>query len=281
MKTVPLWLGALIAAGGAVADVEVHKVDLPGLVAGGDKNGFIYYDADALSNTTANASIPFLSFAHGMATGGDQVRTFYDDLLTKVAEAGFIVIAPKSCPLAFCGDFYKDQLYAINYAKQEGASLHPVIAKADFSRIGVFGHSMGGAATLQSAAEADENDIKAAFALNPACDMGRPNCRSSHITVPVFFATSDEDVIVLPTCVELEYNHDTVEDKILVQLKDAGHMEVTEKNNRWEPWVLAYLQCKITGDESKCASIYNSTDGICQHVKASHCKLPNGTTPLE
>ena len=67
----------------------------------------------------------------------------------------------RTCPLLFCGDdFSKDQLHAITYAEQQGAILDPIIAKADFSRIGIFGHSMGGAATLMSSANATANGIK-------------------------------------------------------------------------------------------------------------------------
>ena len=61
-------------------------------------------------------------------------------------------------------------------------------------------------------------------------------------------------------------------------MQDAGHMEVTEKNNRWEEWVVAYLQCKITGVAGQCDHIYNRTSGVCTKVKASKCKLPANAT---
>ena len=71
-------------------DTVVHKkVDMPGLIAGGSKDALLYYPVAA--ETAANSSVPFLSFAHGMATNAEE----YDDLLTKVAAAGFIILAPR------------------------------------------------------------------------------------------------------------------------------------------------------------------------------------------
>ena len=60
--------------------------------------------------------------------------------------------------------------------------------------------------------------------------------------------------------------------------QDAGHMEVVEKNNRWEQWVVSYLQCKIHGAAAECDRIYSATAGICTKVKASECKLPHNST---
>ena len=145
--------GSTISSG-ANGDVVHKKVDMPGLIAGGDKDALLYYPSFA--ETAPNGSIPFLSFAHGMATNAEQ----YDDLLTKVTEAGFIILAPRTCPLLFCGeDFSKDQLHAISYARAKGTELDAIISKVDFKRVGIFGHSMGGAATLMSSANATDNGI--------------------------------------------------------------------------------------------------------------------------
>ncbi len=59
------------------------------------------------------------------------------------------MIAPRSCPTAYCSNFYLDQLHAIEFAM---TSTDEAFDNVDFSAVGITGHSMGGHATSQSAA---------------------------------------------------------------------------------------------------------------------------------
>jgi predicted dienelactone hydrolase len=78
-------------------------------------------------------------YAHGIGGGDDGC----DDWLETVASLGLIVIAPFTSGGA-CETEYKDMLLALSSAKQGGSKLHPALATADWGRVGVWGHSMGG-----------------------------------------------------------------------------------------------------------------------------------------
>lgn len=120
---------------------------------------------------TANQTFPLVSYAHGYS------NTAYDDyhsLFNELASWGYVVVAPRTCqygcftpwncknlasdPYCF-GAYYKMQLLAIDWAKEGSAKL-PINFTGG---VGVAGHSMGGQATMFSAAlGADSHNIRAA-----------------------------------------------------------------------------------------------------------------------
>lgn len=122
-------------------------------------------------DATGNQTFPLISYAHGYSNTayGD-----YHSLFNELASWGYVVVAPKTCrygcltpwncknlkddPLCY-GLYYKMQLDAIDWAKEGSAKL-PI----DFAAgVGIAGHSMGGQATLYSAATATgSHDIRAA-----------------------------------------------------------------------------------------------------------------------
>lgn len=164
--------------------------NVPGLTMGPPNNAYIYYPSNAAENET----FPFLSFAHGTGVGGwlPPLDVSYRSLLELVASQGFIIMAPTTCPSLECFEYYKDQLATIDAAYTHGSELHPALAKANFAKgVGVFGHSMGGMATVGSASAPAAYNIKAAVALHTCWEIG---LSGKNVNAPIMFTAGSADV---------------------------------------------------------------------------------------
>merc|ERR1712190_398674 len=90
------------------------------------------------------------------------------DLSASVASLGFVVLAPKDfgtgCPE------WSDVLHVIDVAKAN-SSLHKSLKHADWSRVGLMGHSMGGNQVTVAAALANASyNLKAVIASHGVSD---------------------------------------------------------------------------------------------------------------
>ena len=91
-----------------------------------------------------NERFPVVVFMHGMAA---DLMVYYSKLLDNLASWGFFVIAPWSCPQNWCINWYLDAIESVNATRgRDGVFSH-----ADFNRVGVMGHAMGGEASLKTA----------------------------------------------------------------------------------------------------------------------------------
>ena len=124
----------------------------------------------------AGVQFPVIAYAHGYGDGGDHVMGHYTGathpLLEELASWGYVVLAPRSCDegcLLSCkslpldppcfGHYYHQQLMTVDWARSPASASLPINA----SLVAVAGHSMGGQATLFSAAyNATTHGIKAA-----------------------------------------------------------------------------------------------------------------------
>jgi len=166
------------------------------------------YAPDASSQ--ASIKFPLIAFAHGFGllhtkTG---VVLQYDQLLSSLASFGFIVIAPVACPYfclddrlslsgdpPFYGNYYTNQLKAIDWARELASTDDPVFRALDLTAgAGIAGHSMGGQATLFSSSghNATKHDIRAAVMLHAFThSFATP-------TVPYLVFTGDKDKTAPP-----------------------------------------------------------------------------------
>ena len=78
-----------------------------------------------------------------MTAGGAVTYTDYDVLWDVVCSYGYIILGPKACPDLYCQNYYKDVQSTITTAKQKKGEIDPALNYADFSKIGLYGHSMG------------------------------------------------------------------------------------------------------------------------------------------
>ena len=117
----------------------LKEVNIGGFKAGGSQNAYLMYPDDALDK---KEHFPFVAFAHGMTDGGKSTYSSYSKLWNSVCSRGFIIAAPMSCPDLYCQTFYEDVVTTIRECMAKGKEIDPVLEYANFTRTGVYGHSM-------------------------------------------------------------------------------------------------------------------------------------------
>jgi len=133
--------------------VEQSGYQLPGFPCGDgtfwDGSVVIYYpELDGVQK------FPIVSMMHGSGNG------FFGDLCYNIASLGIVVVAVRK---GTCGDMTAQQLHAV-FGSQQNQELHPALKMVDYGSVGVIGHSMGGAWTMNTATLAANYSIKAAVA---------------------------------------------------------------------------------------------------------------------
>ena len=257
---------------------------VPGLIDGAPYSAEIFYPAEAATagtssnnrTTGAGQLFPLVVFAHG--TGGGSLVTYQTDLRA-VAQYGFIVMAPMSCPLAECYSSYSyDQLATAVSAASMGASLHPALAAADFSRIGVYGHSMGAMATMLSAAYASKYQIGAAVCQHTCIDAGTVG---SAVQVPIMYTTSSGDTIC-PSSYTHTFYDQTHTRKVLWEIEGSSHFEPCDTQGALreiEPSA-RFLACELRGE--RCDEVYGASgQAICSGFDfLKSCKVSDAARPV-
>ena len=155
-----------------------------------------------------SSRFPLIAYAHGYEDGGANVMGHYSGsehpLFENLASWGYVVLAPRSCnkgclldcrdisrfdPPCF-GNYYHQQLKTIDFARSSKAAELPI----NTSLIAIAGHSMGGQATLFSAAyNASDYGIKAAV-LHHAYTHNFPAIK----TIPHLIFTGTTDTTAPP-----------------------------------------------------------------------------------
>ena len=89
-----------------------------------------------------------------------------------VASWGYVVAAPRACVDGVCpeDDYPRQQTNVIDWAKEQADD--EIFQGVDFSGgVGIFGHSMGGRAALQNAAEPRAAEACSRFAQSDSCGL--------------------------------------------------------------------------------------------------------------
>lgn len=120
-----------------------------------DGTGFINEEAAVWRPDVEGEKFPLISFSHGFGMG-DEFVYGHSPLLNDVASSGYVVVAHKSGGgMGGVGNYSPDQLRTLEWARTSELADY-----IDFDApVGVMGYSMGGGATLNSAA--DKGAIKA------------------------------------------------------------------------------------------------------------------------
>ena len=173
-----------------------------------------------------------------------------------------------SCPDTYCQDWWKDIETTITYCASENVKLNKVLGYTNFTSIGIYGHSMGGAATIHVSDLIENNlGIVASVALHPSCWADTENKdEAKDIKVPMLFFTGSDDDIVPPDGVWRSFNQDTIKPKVCAEIKGANHFEPTELGpNREDAYVGTWFDCFIKGYSNSCNVFFgnNKTNNIC------------------
>jgi len=216
--------------------------------------GTVFYPADA------SKTYPLLSFAHGWTEGGQFTDVNYQDLLETVAAAGYVVVAHHSGLVTECQDIYpKDQQRAIAFIKE----TKEFNARVDWSsKVGIYGHSMGGGATGDNAADSlaiSTYNLGAAVLLHPVARSSRPK-------IPTFFATGSNDHICSAAGVEA-WSRKAAKPTVFAEMQGANHFECQSKEDGlpcphgWTNYVINWFNCYIKGSKDECSAAYS----VCTH----------------
>jgi cephalosporin-C deacetylase-like acetyl esterase len=255
--------------------IEISDVTISGLKCDGIQEGHVVYPKDS------SRKYPLLSFAHGWTEGAGNTKPNYKNIIEDVAAAGYVVIAEHSGATRLCYDDEKhDQLRAIDYIKET-----PEFAgRVDWnSKVGVYGHSMGGAASGMNAADASavsKYNLGAAVCLHPA-----QGGQGAATRVPAFFFTGTSDKIVAPGGVESMYNKGQGP-KVFASLQGANHFECqTVENGIACPhgetqYTIRWFNCHIKGVQSDCDTAWGICDSSDTAKAVAKCHTANRASLL-
>jgi pimeloyl-ACP methyl ester carboxylesterase len=148
--------------------------------------------------TNGTSTFPLIAYAHGLGGGGIAAPVGYSQLMTAMAEFGYIVTLHGACNLG-CDDvprgwpgYYRQQLEVLSWAKRMAGSGDAVMRRVNLDiGFGIAGHSMGGQSTLYSSSflNASSNNIRCAVMHHPFTDA------YPAASVPALFLTGTADTI--------------------------------------------------------------------------------------
>lgn len=241
------------------------------------QNAYVYYPTDN------SQKYPLLSFAHGVGTGSGLLPAEYGGTMKGVASWGYIIIALEGDIVAL--QEFKDQVKCLSYMlNTPPEDLKDII---DFSApTGVYGHSMGGASTLNAASDKpsiEETRIAAAVAMHPGIQLG-----SLVPHVPTLYFTGSIDPLCGPLVTKPQYELANAENITRGYVVMAGydHLRVMGPESNGEiDGIAAWFDCFVKKDSQKCNTIFNTNPADCsktfpsQHT--SHCEVHLGKNTTE
>jgi CubicO group peptidase (beta-lactamase class C family) len=131
--------------------------------------------------------------------------------------------------------------------------------RADFNTAGLFGHSMGGGASVHACAETKEAwNAKACVGLHPWVPYMSPG-EASKVKLPIMYTTGSSDHLVPAVSVKGDYNKVTTS-KVYASLKGAGHTECMDPplgKGRMTPYVIAFFDCHLKKNATACDKVCN------------------------
>lgn len=206
-------------------------------------------------------------YAHGLGGyldhGTSSTMDGVDEWIKTVASIGFIVIVPFGSP-GSCGTEYIDMLNVLNYTKAN--SPHPIFAKANWTGVGVWGHSMGASAAPRVAEHGPEYGINV---LAQVASHG--GASGKKVNVPSLYTTGTLDTKDADhTEFEAQYDECAGRPKVFVDLKDGYHMEPLE-GKRLNYLTARFLGCHVQGRQDMCDYIYGGD--LCNRSDLTKCRI--------
>lgn len=194
-----------------------------------------------------------------------------------MASYGFVIVATESCPTTECFAGFAADMLATVKACRDDPSLHPALATADFSRVGVFGHSMGAMAALAAAgpykgADPSAYNIKAVVSQHPCSDPTVPRL-GADVTVPVMFTAGSADTLCEDGCAwSMRDKATKAPSRVMFDLKGTTHFEPCNAGGGKaggggleDTAVALFLSCWVRGDH--CDKVYGASGrAICGQI---------------
>jgi len=243
--------------------VSSSSYDLGGFLCGKQEPTCnIYYPTDL-----TKGPFPIATYGHGM--GGQII----EDMTKSLASLGFVVVAPATSAGKCDDSHYKDMLHALVGSKAD-PSLHEALGHVDWNRSAIFGHSMGGFATILAASEVLTNPTKYDFNVKAIVAshgyIGDATKEAAAITIPGMFTTGTED---RHGAIKGQFDASPGRPKVLAEVDGAVHMEPMI-NGRLNPFDAHFLGCHVAGLQTSCDKIDGSgADDMCQANTMTLCQI--------
>lgn len=237
-------LASVAAAYGPFATAHV-KVP-PG---NGFNGGYLYYPTDTSQGTWgAVAIVPGYSalFANEEAWMGPRLASF-----------GFVVLGIETNSRTDSADARATELLAaLDYLTQKS----PARTRVDATRLGVIGHSAGGAGALLAALR--RPSLKSAVGLAPGSPVGNLNLAGDQ--VPTMFIAGQRDLVVTPAYLDKLYaTMPAALKKAYVQIAGVDHLFATRPNTvetrTLIPWLKLALDRDTRYEQFLCPTVADTT----------------------
>ena len=189
-------------------------------------------------------AFPVIVFGHGL--GGSSLN--YQSTMRHLASHGFVVIAPDSFDL-WTG---ADMLACVPWLEAEGANPASVLyGVVDATRVGLAGHSMGGAGAVRASLEpAYASVIKAVAPIYPAPIGGFFGLTQA----PVFISAGASDLITPAEAIRASIfeSGSLGGPKLYASLFGSGHLEPTDGfgsgGQAWRAYLTAWFRAYLAED---------------------------------
>jgi hypothetical protein len=197
-----------------------------------------------------------------------------DSWLESVASLGLIVIAPfqdgdgaTPCRSKFADDL----LNALEGSRIGGAKLHPVFAKADWTKTGIFGHSKGAKYAPLAAHRGRKSHNVSAVVLSSDVPA-----HFHKVSLPIMVTAGTLDTMADFQEIQAWWEKIPSKNKVFANLEGAYHMEVQE-GMRMNILTGKFLSCEVTGNHDDCDVIYGSgANSICKVNDYHACFVAGG-----
>ena len=195
---------------------------------------------------------PIILFGHGL--GGSSRN--YLSKMRHFATHGFIVIAPESFSL-FDGIDLLECLPWLDAENKNPSSF--LFGAVDIGKVGIAGHSMGGAGSLAAASRVgSKGSIKCVAAIHPAPLVGL-----GAVEVPALITAGNNDVVTAPLPIKgAIYDSRVLQGpKLMANLLNAGHMEPVDGigYQTWTPYLTAWFKAYLYSEVEASTLIWGIT----------------------
>ena len=173
-----------------------------------------------------------------------------------------------------CLNQYKDMVHVLQ-AVQANSSLHPALASANFSRVGIFGHSMGAINTASAIKDytslSNVGTLGAAVYLHAGSSDPLLN---KQIKIPILTTTGTADADVSPASTKRSWEEQSnAHPRVFANLKGAVHNE-SAVHGRLNPFIAAFFSCHVAQLSGQCDRVYgNGSADLCQAHPMQDCEV--------
>lgn len=256
-------------------EVGASWFDVPGYSCGDrSPRTRIYYPIAKEGNMTFHPIV----YGHGTLGGTDGCYK----ALRGVAALGFVVIVPYTQPkrgmgYMKCSDReWQDLILSLQTARNytDFNVSTSALRNVDWSRVGIWGYSMGGKTAPTAARRASRLGfrVRAVVASHGAR-------HTIHLRIPAMFTTGTRDFVERSNVTFSQFNRTPAHHKAYVNLRGGNHEEPS-RLGRFNVWTGRFFGCHVGRFPEHCEAIYGKGRGaICADPNMAEC-IVYGTNPL-